>query len=123
MAPPTIATPVACPIGSAVGTMAFVAGSMRVMARPPQPELVTQTEVSSAARSPQTPVPTEMLAVTVFVFDRRAYVIISSGQVRVCLAVGAGEVLVSATVRDLVVGSGLEFDERGEHEHEDQSTA
>jgi class 3 adenylate cyclase len=29
---------------------------------------------------------------------------------------GAGEVLVSGTVRDLVVGSGLEFDERGEHE-------
>ena len=28
----------------------------------------------------------------------------------------AGEVLVSGTVRDLVVGSGLEFDERGEHE-------
>jgi class 3 adenylate cyclase len=27
-----------------------------------------------------------------------------------------GEVLVSSTVRDLVAGSGLEFDERGEHE-------
>jgi pimeloyl-ACP methyl ester carboxylesterase len=27
-----------------------------------------------------------------------------------------GEVLVSSTVRDLVVGSGLEFDDRGEHE-------
>ena len=29
---------------------------------------------------------------------------------------GAGEVLLSGTVRDLVVGSGLQFDERGEHE-------
>jgi class 3 adenylate cyclase len=26
-----------------------------------------------------------------------------------------GEVLVSSTVRDLVAGSGLEFEERGEH--------
>ena len=29
---------------------------------------------------------------------------------------GAGEVLVSATTRDLVAGSGLEFEDRGEHE-------
>jgi class 3 adenylate cyclase len=28
----------------------------------------------------------------------------------------AGEVLVSSTVRDLVTGSGLEFEDRGEHE-------
>jgi class 3 adenylate cyclase len=28
----------------------------------------------------------------------------------------AGEVLVSSTVRDLVVGSGIEFEDRGEHE-------
>ena len=28
----------------------------------------------------------------------------------------AGEVLVSSTVKDLVVGSGLDFSERGEHE-------
>ena len=28
----------------------------------------------------------------------------------------AGEVLVSATTRDLVAGSGLEFEDRGEHE-------
>jgi class 3 adenylate cyclase/pimeloyl-ACP methyl ester carboxylesterase len=35
---------------------------------------------------------------------------------RIGALAGAGEVLVSATVRDLVVGSGLEFDERGEHE-------
>ncbi|HEV2243282.1 MAG TPA: hypothetical protein VGR98_19720 [Streptosporangiaceae bacterium] len=26
-----------------------------------------------------------------------------------------GEVLVSSTVRDLVAGSGIEFDDRGEH--------
>ncbi len=29
---------------------------------------------------------------------------------------GAQDVLVSATVKDLVIGSGIEFDERGEHE-------
>ena len=29
---------------------------------------------------------------------------------------GAGEVLVSSTTRDLVAGSGLEFEDRGEHE-------
>ena len=29
---------------------------------------------------------------------------------------GPGEVLASSTVRDLVVGSGIEFDERGAHE-------
>ena len=29
---------------------------------------------------------------------------------------GPGEVLASSTVRDLVVGSGIEFSERGEHE-------
>ena len=28
----------------------------------------------------------------------------------------AGEVLVSSTVKDLVVGSGIEFEERGAHE-------
>ena len=28
---------------------------------------------------------------------------------------GAGEVLVSSTVKDLVVGSGIEFDDRGAH--------
>jgi class 3 adenylate cyclase len=27
-----------------------------------------------------------------------------------------GEILVSSTVRDLVVGSGLEFEDRGSHE-------
>jgi class 3 adenylate cyclase/pimeloyl-ACP methyl ester carboxylesterase len=35
---------------------------------------------------------------------------------RVVAMAGPGEVLVSGTVRDLVVGSGLAFDERGEHE-------
>jgi class 3 adenylate cyclase len=29
---------------------------------------------------------------------------------------GPNEVLVSSTVKDLVVGSGIEFEERGEHE-------
>jgi class 3 adenylate cyclase len=29
---------------------------------------------------------------------------------------GANEVLVSSTLRDLVIGSGLEFEERGAHE-------
>jgi class 3 adenylate cyclase len=35
---------------------------------------------------------------------------------RVGAAAGAGEVLVSSTVRDLVAGSGIEFMDRGEHE-------
>ena len=35
---------------------------------------------------------------------------------RVSAKAGAGEILVSRTVRDLVVGSGLEFADRGEHE-------
>jgi class 3 adenylate cyclase len=34
---------------------------------------------------------------------------------RVSAKAGAGEVLVSSTVKDLVVGSGIAFDERGEH--------
>ncbi len=34
---------------------------------------------------------------------------------RVASLAGAGEVLVSSTVKDLVVGSGIEFGERGEH--------
>jgi len=36
-------------------------------------------------------------ALTVFVFDHRTYVAISSGQVRVCLAVGAGETVYDTT--------------------------
>ena len=35
---------------------------------------------------------------------------------RVSAAAGAGEVLVSGTVKDLVAGSGLEFEDRGAHE-------
>jgi len=35
---------------------------------------------------------------------------------RVASAAGAGEVLVSSTVRDLVAGSGIVFEDRGEHE-------
>jgi hypothetical protein len=36
-------------------------------------------------------------AVTVFIFDHRTYVIVSSGQVRVCLAIGAGETVYDTT--------------------------
>jgi class 3 adenylate cyclase len=35
---------------------------------------------------------------------------------RVSALAGANETLVSRTVTDLVAGSGIEFDERGEHE-------
>jgi class 3 adenylate cyclase len=35
---------------------------------------------------------------------------------RICALAGAGEILVSSTVRDLVVGSGIEFVDRGEHQ-------
>jgi len=35
---------------------------------------------------------------------------------RVSALAGAGDVLVSSTVKDLVAGSGIEFDDRGEHE-------
>jgi len=35
---------------------------------------------------------------------------------RVGAIAGPGEVLVSATVKDLVLGSGIDFDDRGEHE-------
>ena len=35
---------------------------------------------------------------------------------RVAHLAGAAEVLVSSTVKDLVAGSGIEFDDRGEHE-------
>jgi class 3 adenylate cyclase len=35
---------------------------------------------------------------------------------RVCALAGAGEVWVSSTVVDLVVGSGIEFRDCGEHE-------
>ena len=35
---------------------------------------------------------------------------------RIAAAARAGEVLVSSTVKDIVAGSGIEFEERGEHE-------
>jgi class 3 adenylate cyclase len=35
---------------------------------------------------------------------------------RICAIAGAGEILVSSTVKDLVVGSDLDFDDRGSHE-------
>jgi len=35
---------------------------------------------------------------------------------RVAAAARGGEVLVSQTVKDLVAGAGLEFEDRGEHE-------
>jgi class 3 adenylate cyclase len=35
---------------------------------------------------------------------------------RISALANGGEVLVSSTVKDLVVGSGLEFDDRGSHE-------
>jgi class 3 adenylate cyclase len=35
---------------------------------------------------------------------------------RVAAKAGGGEVLVSQTVKDLVAGSGIEFDDRGAHE-------
>ena len=38
---------------------------------------------------------------------------------RVSALAGPGEVLVSSTVKDLVVGSSVEFEERGEHELKD----
>jgi class 3 adenylate cyclase len=34
---------------------------------------------------------------------------------RVAALAGADEIVVSSTVKDLVVGSGIEFDARGEH--------
>jgi FlaA1/EpsC-like NDP-sugar epimerase len=36
-------------------------------------------------------------AVTIFVFDHRTYVTVTSGQVRVCLAIGAGETVYDTT--------------------------
>ena len=35
---------------------------------------------------------------------------------RVSSTAGAGELLVSGTVKDLVAGSGIEFEDRGAHE-------
>jgi len=47
--------------------------------------------------------------------DKVAGIAVHTGA-RVSALAGAGEVLVSETVRDLVSGSGIEFEERGEHE-------
>jgi pimeloyl-ACP methyl ester carboxylesterase len=44
-----------------------------------------------------------------------AGIAVSAGA-RVASAAGAGEVLVSSTVKDLVAGSGIEFEDRGAHE-------
>src|SRR5512133_3006431 len=44
-----------------------------------------------------------------------AGIAVSTGA-RVAALAQAGEVLVSSTVRDLVAGSGISFDDRGEHE-------
>jgi class 3 adenylate cyclase len=35
---------------------------------------------------------------------------------RVCSAAGPGQVLVTRTVVDLIAGSGITFDDQGEHE-------
>jgi len=47
--------------------------------------------------------------------DKVAGIAVHTGA-RVSSLAGPGEVLVSATVRDLVSGSGIEFEDRGEHE-------
>ena len=47
--------------------------------------------------------------------DKVAGIAVHTGA-RVAARAGAGEVLVSATVRDLVSGSGIAFDDRGDHE-------
>jgi class 3 adenylate cyclase/pimeloyl-ACP methyl ester carboxylesterase len=44
-----------------------------------------------------------------------AGIVVSAGA-RVAALAGPGEVLVSSTVKDLVAGSGIEFDDRGDHE-------
>ena len=49
------------------------------------------------------------------VADKVAGIAVHTGA-RVASAAGPGEVLVSSTVRDLVAGSGIEFDDRGDHE-------
>src|SRR5438309_1888000 len=47
--------------------------------------------------------------------DKVAGIAVHTGA-RVSSLAGPGEVLVSATVRDLVSGSGIEFEDRGEHD-------
>jgi class 3 adenylate cyclase len=50
-----------------------------------------------------------------FAGDRVRGIAVHTGA-RVAAMASAGEVLVSSTVRDLVAGSGLQFEDRGEHE-------
>jgi class 3 adenylate cyclase len=47
--------------------------------------------------------------------DKLAGIAVNVGA-RVSAAAGPSEVLVSGTVKDLVAGSGIEFDDRGAHE-------
>ena len=47
--------------------------------------------------------------------DKVAGIAVAIGA-RVAALAAPGEVLVSSTVKDLVAGSGIEFDDRGEHE-------
>jgi len=42
-------------------------------------------------------------------------IVVAAGA-RVAALAEPGEVLVSSTVKDLVAGSGIEFEDRGEHE-------
>jgi class 3 adenylate cyclase len=39
-----------------------------------------------------------------------------AGRARVAAQASPGEILVSSTVKDLVAGSGIEFEDRGTHE-------
>jgi class 3 adenylate cyclase len=48
--------------------------------------------------------------------EKTAFGQISEKSARVSALAGANEVLVSSTLRDLVIGSGLEFEDRGAHE-------
>jgi class 3 adenylate cyclase len=52
----------------------------------------------------------------VFVPDYVSNLVYVSTGARVAAAAETGEVVISQTVKDLVAGSGLSFDERGEHE-------
>jgi class 3 adenylate cyclase len=47
--------------------------------------------------------------------DKLAGIAVHTGA-RVAALAGSGEVLVSSTARDLVAGSGIEFEDRGLHE-------
>jgi class 3 adenylate cyclase len=46
--------------------------------------------------------------------DKPAGMAVHAGA-RICAAASAGEILVSNTVKDLVAGSGIAFDDRGVH--------